>query len=354
MNSIQSLLNMPLTEDMLVSDPNQIYSSMGLSDDPRTISRKIQETLGAKNPNESGIVGDILSQRFQPSLDDVSKGAVNTLLSGRPVSGEDVSNSRIYESLDRLNSLARIQSYGRSGGTSVFSQTLEAINSDPELKDLPMIQKIRMAQNKLGTNLTVGPDGKVVEMTGAPDALGKLSFGDKAGEQAAIAQYAREIARLKGMGEADTASLIAQMTAEGKAKGGATGANLTREVNAPQILGYVSEAEKLLPQATGSLGGRISKFGTQQLGISTNASQADKRLAVIAAALTANVPRMEGPQSDYDVALYQQAAGDVANTNIPYQDRLAALQTIKTLQNKYLNKTQTPSGGVVHFNDLPD
>ncbi len=70
-------------------------------------------------------------------------------------------------------------------------------------------------------------------------------------------------------------------------------------------------------------------------GKSTEAGDTDRQLSIIGAALTAGVPRMSGPTSDKDMAEYKLAAGDVANPDVPYKARLAALSTMEKLQNKY-------------------
>lgn len=64
-------------------------------------------------------------------------------------------------------------------------------------------------------------------------------------------------------------------------------------------------------------------------------SQADSQLKILAQKLTGQVPRFEGPQSNVDVAMYQAAAGDIGNANIPIASRLAALQTLVDLNKKY-------------------
>ena len=56
--------------------------------------------------------------------------------------------------------------------------------------------------------------------------------------------------------------------------------------------------------------------------------------------MVANVPRMEGPQSDADRKLYQQMAADVANPLVPVASRQAALKTLQELNSKYLPQSQ--------------
>ena len=108
-----------------------------------------------------------------------------------------------------------------------------------------------------------------------------------------------------------------------------------KQRQARETLSMLDEAEKLLPQATG--GGleaaRDSALG--YFGVATEGSKATAALNLIAAKLIANVPRFEGPQSNIDVQFYREAAGDLANPQLPNEVRMAALQTMRNLQQKY-------------------
>jgi len=60
-------------------------------------------------------------------------------------------------------------------------------------------------------------------------------------------------------------------------------------------------------------------------------------LNVIAGALTSQMPKMSGPQSDKDVLLYRQMAGDIGNPNISAEAKKAAVETVRGIQNAYIN-----------------
>lgn len=47
------------------------------------------------------------------------------------------------------------------------------------------------------------------------------------------------------------------------------------------------------------------------------------------------MPRFEGPQSDKDTQFYKEAAGDLANPSKPVETRMAALETLRALNEKY-------------------
>jgi hypothetical protein len=53
---------------------------------------------------------------------------------------------------------------------------------------------------------------------------------------------------------------------------------------------------------------------------------------------------MEGPQSDKDVLLYRQMAGDVANRDLPIATRAAALDAIEKVAQKYRSGEFVPPG----------
>lgn len=110
--------------------------------------------------------------------------------------------------------------------------------------------------------------------------------------------------------------------------------------NAGDVMRLTEEAGKYLPTASS---GRLQNIVTGALevpGISTKASQSDAQLKAIAGQLISKMPRMEGPQSNIDVEMYRQAAGDIANANIPVDTRKAAIKTIRDLNEKYANPSQ--------------
>jgi hypothetical protein len=98
----------------------------------------------------------------------------------------------------------------------------------------------------------------------------------------------------------------------------------------------IKEIETLLPNSTSGGVKTLLKEGYEYTsGKPTTKSGVDARLGVLGAKLVAEVPRFKGADSDKDVAQYKAAAGDVANTKVPWQSRMAALQTIKDLNAKY-------------------
>jgi hypothetical protein len=47
------------------------------------------------------------------------------------------------------------------------------------------------------------------------------------------------------------------------------------------------------------------------------------------------MPKMSGPQSDKDVALYRQMAAVIGDSTIPYDQKAAALDQVRAIQERY-------------------
>jgi hypothetical protein len=105
--------------------------------------------------------------------------------------------------------------------------------------------------------------------------------------------------------------------------------------DANEALALIDQAKKVIPQATGSgVGAGVDWMG-RQLGVSTKGDLATGQLQAIEGALVSKMPKMSGPQSDKDVALYKQMAGVIGDPTIPVERKLAALQTVEEIQRRY-------------------
>lgn len=102
-----------------------------------------------------------------------------------------------------------------------------------------------------------------------------------------------------------------------------------------EILSITDEAEKILPLAHGSGVGAAAGMATNFLGIDDPKSAADAQLRVLSGALVSKMPRMQGPQSDKDVQMYKEMAGQVGDPSLPASVRSQALKTVKLLYGKY-------------------
>ncbi len=102
-----------------------------------------------------------------------------------------------------------------------------------------------------------------------------------------------------------------------------------------KALTVIAEAEKLIDGATGSyIGAGVDALG-RAIGQSTDGADAIAKLKVLEAQLMMAQPRMEGPQSNLDVKLYREMAGQIGDPTVPRDMKRAALASIRKLHEQY-------------------
>jgi hypothetical protein len=123
----------------------------------------------------------------------------------------------------------------------------------------------------------------------------------------------------------------------------ATVAATKKAQSSKDVLAILDEAEPIISQATGSYGGYVADQAARIFGASTDGAKATAKLKALQAALMLKMPRMEGPQSNLDVQMYREAAGQIGDPTVPADTKLAAVQSIRSLNEKYAGVA--PSGG---------
>lgn len=121
-----------------------------------------------------------------------------------------------------------------------------------------------------------------------------------------------------------------------------------RVQDARDVLSILDEAEPLLSKSTSSYLGAAVDHGARAFGVGTSGGEAAAQLKVLQGLLVSKQPKMSGPQSDKDVQLYREMAGQIGDSTLPESTRKAAMQTIRRLSEKYLNEggaAAAPSGG---------
>lgn len=86
--------------------------------------------------------------------------------------------------------------------------------------------------------------------------------------------------------------------------------------------------ETLIDDSTGSGLGALRDSVAGGVGVSTDGASALASLKTLQGWLTAEVPRMEGPQSDADRALYIEMAGNLANPFTPSKQKKESYRTL--------------------------
>lgn len=104
---------------------------------------------------------------------------------------------------------------------------------------------------------------------------------------------------------------------------------------ARRVMPLLDEAESVIKRATGSYVGAGVDLAARAVGASTPGAQAVAQLKVLEGNLMMAQPRMEGPQSNVDVLLYREMAGQIGDPTVPVAQKQAALKTIRALTEKY-------------------
>lgn len=97
---------------------------------------------------------------------------------------------------------------------------------------------------------------------------------------------------------------------------------------AKELLPDVAKMKKLIDQSTGSGIGAIADAAGNFFGYSTAGATAIAAIAPLASKVLMGVERFEGPQSDFDVKSYKEAAGRLADPTVPPAQKQAAFNTI--------------------------
>lgn len=118
----------------------------------------------------------------------------------------------------------------------------------------------------------------------------------------------------------------------------------TASRDAAEALNLIKQARELLPTATGSYGGVAVDQVNRVFGRATEGAKTTAQLQAIEGALVSKMPKMSGPQSDKDVALYKQMAGVVGDPTVPVEQRQSALDTIEEIQTRYAGQSGGASG----------
>ena len=110
---------------------------------------------------------------------------------------------------------------------------------------------------------------------------------------------------------------------------------LKKKMDANDVLSILNDVDTLLPTSTGSVTGSIADAIAGSVGNTTKGAESAQQLRMLQGALVSKMPKMSGPQSDKDVQLYREMAGEVGDSTIPVKRRQAAAAMLRKLNEKY-------------------
>lgn len=123
-------------------------------------------------------------------------------------------------------------------------------------------------------------------------------------------------------------------------------------------LGKATQDGGLIDKSTGSGAGALVDMGAGFFGQATPGAIAVGQLKPIYDLVLKMVPRFEGPQSDRDTKLYQDAAGQLANPAVPNSQKKAAglelLRLMKQRRGQFISKDAIDSSTDVGINQESD
>lgn len=276
--------------------------------------------LQTVTPGRAGSADDALAIAIQSKSQPWQQFAMQNMLA-QAKGANDTAEMRNWRFAQSLSEADRAAFLAKSGTMPSSVQEWEYFNKlSPEQKAAYLEMKRNPQIMNLGGTMAVRAPGGGV------------------GESYAVTPKPEAMPTFKG----------AQAKAEAEAKAGVASAAEAEKKGktADQLISNIDEAEKILNEgkATGSLIGTGIAAVKGAVGVSDTATKANQQLKLISGWMVANVPRMEGPQSNFDVQNYREMAAMVGDSTIPIGDRLSALKQLRQLQQKYKN-VQTGSPG---------
>lgn len=228
----------------------------------------------------------------------------------------------------------------------------------------PLQKAIEMKLEDLGgTKQAFNPfallPGQQFNKTNTPDALlsaqttmrGQNMTDARAREKNSIDQQAIGKVDWKQDVNGNWVGLPKEVTGQGPVTPATTTIPGKREQQSRNALDILDAAEPLLKKATGSYAGAGIDLLGRVGGMSTQGGETIAQLKALEGALMMAQPRMEGPQSNLDVKLYAQMAGQLGDPTIPYGMKKKAVETIRSLHQKYAGQTEaSPASGVRRYN----
>lgn len=114
--------------------------------------------------------------------------------------------------------------------------------------------------------------------------------------------------------------------------------------DAKDVLALLDQASPLIDKATNSYAGVALDEAARTVGMSPKGAQAAAQLRALEGALISKMPKMSGPQSDKDVLLYKQMAGQIGDPSIPAAQKKAAMSTIREINERHAGSAGGATG----------
>jgi len=258
-----------------------------------------------------------------------------------------------------VNPMGR-EGYGR--GTDITAGAVPDLIKQPMSQsgvNMSMTVKPSMMQHLIDVWGT--PENAVAEIKRNPGAYADKEFG---ADQSTMSQRQGPVMGPSMQEKAALEIQKKQAAADIENQKKITQAEQKKQMSADNMLKLVSKPydgktiEQWIDSATGSgIGAGVDKLIAAS-GQALPGSIANEKLKTLQGWLVSNVPRMEGPQSDFDVQNYKQMASNISDPSVPAEIKKASFATMKEIMSRYDEngqpKQSTPSASpnTMPSNDL--
>jgi hypothetical protein len=177
------------------------------------------------NTSSNGSVLSILSQRFQPTMQDAADTGLNNTLSllipgnYKPTTMEEQTQKRVSNELapyttmmglqekqaDTEMKLAHAKAYGGTGGGGVLGAQVQMLMQDNP--GMTFTQAFQLAQTGMRKGVQYDANGKIVPIAGMAEALGALKEGEVSGKERSETSFSRQKAQEEAGGKATVTAM---------------------------------------------------------------------------------------------------------------------------------------------------
>jgi hypothetical protein len=162
--------------------------------------------------NQPDMARDILTQRFQPTAQDVGNAALAGIGGGTYVSPQSYSDGRMKEMMQQMalmNTMQRTNVMSQGGQTGALIDRFMAANPGASVSDAISFVKSPGQGNTFA-------NGQVQPLTGAPQAAGAMAYGKEAGQRGAEMDTAAGIEKQKKIGQGEITDVEKKATGQGQ------------------------------------------------------------------------------------------------------------------------------------------
>lgn len=309
-------------------------------------------------------------QAGQQGYQQAQMGAIQNILTG-----QKLQESKRAMQMRELYPQVFKETVGEGGQTQLTIdpnklQALTALSSNP-LETLASVSKLVPDLRRAGfltTGVQENPFTIFTQDATIPESLRRVAQQYESSYAKGLIDPEKADERVRQLGQsvqsaqqfAQTAAALEEQRAQTRALQNQTYAlKASAEANKPETFSYAQKkefdvvqknlasakdaedsatiADRAAPLITQAYGGKI-EAGLKGLagfaGISTQAKEANDRLAQLSQQLALKTPKFSGPTSDADAKRYDKAVGDLANPSITVESKTQALKDIKELAQK--------------------